>query len=629
MFKISSRDVFGLIHPSTDVHTLGILSFTQVMEESGIESWMADEEVGKDAESLSRHEGGGILRSWLANRKISVLGFSYRLDPADALRLFDALHEFLGREKMLAAQGGRIRAIFFAGLPEACAAVREKYPGLAGFFQGDEAPHETMRMLGIPEDMLPPTIQEGLKYDSARMSFGESIVRSGTYRNVRPVDRSGYPGYGRRGDRVIDRIAHGEAHKLPPLFRVHAGPYLSDRKESVKLFLDWVRQLASGGFLDVLSIGTSQLTQSNFGENWEGKINGGGVPLASASEFAAVWEAARPMLVRSYAGTKDVPALAKMNEETIDIAWHALSLWWFCRLDGRGPNTVLANLEEHFRALRYIASTGKPFEPNVPHHFAFRGTDDLGYVTSGYVAAKAAKRQGIKTLILQTMLNTPKFTWGVQDLAKARVLLRMVRELEDPGFKVYLQPRGGLDYFSPDPEKAKAQLAAVTAMMDDIEPHDASSPQIIHVVSYSEAWKLADPPVMEESIKLTRHALQEYRRMRLEGAVDDMSRNPELAVREKALYDDARAMIGAVESLIPDCYSPYGLYTMLSAGVFALPWLTNCREEFQAANIGTRILNGGMHAVDGSGLPLSVGTRIETLRAALARRPQGGGLHGN
>jgi hypothetical protein len=40
--------------------------------------------------------------------------------------------------------------------------------------------------------------------------------------------------------------------------------------------------------------------------------------------------------------------------------------------------------------------------------------------------------------------------------------------------------------------KAKAQLAAVTAMMDDIEPQDEGSPQIIHVVSYSEAFRLAD-----------------------------------------------------------------------------------------------------------------------------------------
>ena len=493
----------------------------------------------------------------------------------------------------------------------------QRHPEIAGVFRGDEAPHETMRMLGIPENLMPQTLAEGVKYDAARMAFGEALVKSGNYNEERPVDRSGYPGFGLRGDKVVDRIAHGAAHKLPPLMRVHAGPYLPDRKEAVRLFMDWTTSLASGGYLDILSIGTSQLTQSNFGENWEGKINGGGVPLASAAEFAAVWEAARPMLVRAYAGSKNVPALARMNEETIDIAWHALSLWWFCKLDGRGPNTVLDNLKEHFAALRYIAATGKPFEPNVPHHFAFRGSDDLGYVVSGFVAAKAAKLQGVSTLILQIMLNTPKYTWGVQDLAKARVLLKLVKGLEGQKFRVHLQPRGGLDYFSPEPEKAKAQLAAVTAMMDDIEPNDESSPAIIHVVSYSEAYRLADPPIIEESIKITRRALKEYRRLKREGAIDDMSANADLAAREQSLYSEAKAMIAAIESQIPDSYSPYGLYAMLSAGVFALPWLTSCRDEFPAANIATRIVNGGVRSIDENEIPLSIEARIEGVKANL------------
>ncbi|MHB9153147.1 MAG: hypothetical protein ACYC2S_10870 [Spirochaetales bacterium] len=617
MFKISRRDIFGLIHPSLDAHTLGMLSFAQVLEDCGIETCIADEAVGGDLQSLTRKEGGRALRSWLANKKITVVGFSYRLDPNDAIKLFETLHEFVHREKLSIGEGGGIRAFFFAGLPEACAIALQRYPWIAGVFRGDEAPHETMRMLGIPENLMPQTLAEGVKYDAARMAFGEALVKAGNYNEERPVDRSGYPGYGLRGDKVVDRIAHGVAHKLPPLMRVHAGPYLPDRKEAVRLFMDWTKALASGGYLDILSIGTSQLTQSNFGENWEGKINGGGVPLASAAEFAAVWEAARPMLVRAYAGSKNVPALARMNEETIDIAWHALSLWWFCRLDGRGPNTVLDNLKEHFAALRSIAATGKPFEPNVPHHFAFRGSDDLGYVVSGFVAAKAAKLQGVSALILQIMLNTPKYTWGVQDLAKARVLLKLVKGLEGPKFKVYLQPRGGLDYFSPEPEKAKAQLAAVTAMMDDIEPNDTSSPPIMHVVSYSEAYRLADPPIIEESIKIARRALKEYRMLKREGAVDDMSANADLAAREQTLYNEAKAMIAAIESHIPDSYSPYGLYAMLSAGVFALPWLTNCRDEFPAANIATRIVNGGVRAVDENGSPIPIAARIERVKANL------------
>src|SRR5699024_8870354 len=148
----------------------------------------------------------------------------------------------------------------------------------------------------------------------------------------------------------------------------------------------------------------------------------------------------------------------------------------------------------------YIAKTNKPFEANVSHHFAFRGADDVTYIVSAYLAAKLAKGLGIKTYILQNMLNTPRSTWGIQDLAKSRALISLLKELEDDNFRVLLQPRAGLDYFKPDLEEAKIQLAAVTALMDDIDPHNESSPSIIHVVSYSEASHLATPDIINESI---------------------------------------------------------------------------------------------------------------------------------
>lgn len=180
------------------------------------------------------------------------------------------------------------------------------------------------------------------------------------------------------------------------------------------------------------------------------------------------------MLVRAYAGTRDVAQLARMYENTLHIAWHALSLWWFCQIDGRGPYPVRENLRQHVETLRTIATTGKPFEANVPHHFAFRGADDTSYVVSAYLAAKLAKSLGIRQFVLQNMLNTPRGTWGIADLAKSRAMLRLVRQLEDERFRVILQPRAGLDSFSPDLLRARAQLAAATALMDDIEPRAAA-----------------------------------------------------------------------------------------------------------------------------------------------------------
>src|SRR5699024_2569381 len=112
-----------------------------------------------------------------------------------------------------------------------------------------------------------------------------------------------------------------------------------------------------------------------------------------------------------------------------------------------------------------------------------------------------------------------------QDLAKSRALIRLVRSLEDQNFRVLLQPRAGLDYFKPDLYEARKQLAAVTALMDDIEPNNHRSPQIIHVVSYSEASHLATPEIINESIKITQHSLLEYRKLKRQGNAPDMSKN--------------------------------------------------------------------------------------------------------
>lgn len=385
------------------------------------------------------------------------------------------------------------------------------------------------------------------------------------------------------------------------------------------LFIDLVIPLG----LDVLSIGTSQLSQSDFEKEWGNKPNGGGVPLKTREELHSVWKAARPMLVRTYAGTRDLACLAKIYEETINIAWHALSLWWFCRIDGRGPNGVLKNLQEHLEALKFIATSGKPFEPNVSHHFAFRGSDDLTYVISAFIAAKLARKMGIRHLVLQTMLNTPRQTWGIQDLAKARASLQMARSLENTDFKIIFQPRAGLDYFSPDIDKAKAQLAAVTALMDDIEPDNPSSPPIIHVVSYSEASQLADPGTVNESIQITRHALKQYRMLRNKGNIDNMRINQDVISRTNELMSDAQEVINAIESNIKDPYSPEGLYKILADGYFPVPHLACCRDEFKkAVQLNTRLLDGSMKVVDKNGERINIRDRLMAMHSGHNRKSQ-------
>jgi hypothetical protein len=615
----NTSDCLGIVKPGVDAHTLGVTSIAELLESCGCAIALAPDEVCRAA---SRPEGGPeseAIELWIRASRVTRLGFSYRLSPADGLSLFERLVRQLERRRLFADQGGPVASLYFAGLPEACRLARDRVPRVAACFDGEETPAETLARLGIRQSLLPQETGKALTYDRDRMSFGEQIVRRADYLGLRPPERAGYPGFGEPTDTLVARLEHAARTESLPLTRAHMGPYLPDREEAVRRFLQWTRNLAASGHLDILSIGTSQLSQARFGEPWGDEPDGGGVPIARPEEFAEAWRAARPMLVRSYAGSKNLAAMARMLEKTIHNAWHTLSLWWFCRIDNRGPYGLRENLVEQFGALRYAASAGKPYEPNVPHHFAFRGADDATYVVSGWLAARAAKEAGIRVLVAQTMLNTPRHTWGVQDLAKARALLALLRELEDRDFRVVLQPRAGLDYFSADPEKAKAQLAAVTALMDDIEPDDPSSPAIVHVVSWSEAVRFADPPVIDESVQLTRHALAEYRRLRARGLVDDWGADLEVQARTRELLAESRAIIRAIETSVADPWSPAGLYRIFAAGFLPVPYLWECREELAAAIAWrTRTIRGSVRLVDERGVPLPVAERIARARASLA-----------
>src|SRR5690554_5739575 len=510
---------YGFIKPAIDAHTMGINSAAELLRDCGYDVIVADDLVAKAMNDYKHELRRKVVVDWIITHKIERLGISYRLDQDDAVNMIGYLLEEMKNAKLMKFQGGQIETIFFGGLPKTCEAIDKEFNGLVKTFIGGESVRETLTKMGVSEDRIPSDIYEGSKYDDLLMEFGKKIIDSQDYLKYKPIDRSNYPEFGTMKDSVTKRIDSGIKDSFEPLMRAHVGPYSSSatRIESVNEFLLWAKTLAESNLLDILSIGSSQLTQSNFGEDWEGKTNGGGVPVNSPEEYRMIWEASRPLLVRTYAGTKNIPELAHMHEKTLNICWHALSLWWFNQIDERGPYDVYTNLKQHVDTIKYIAKTNKPFEANVSHHFAFRGADDVTYIVSAFLAAKLAKKLGIKTYILQNMLNTPRLTWGVQDLAKSRALLKLIGELADDNFRVLLQPRAGLDYFKPDLYEARIQLAAVTALMDDIDPHNQMSPPIIHVVSYSEASHLATPEIINESIQITQQSIKKYRQLRRSG----------------------------------------------------------------------------------------------------------------
>jgi hypothetical protein len=169
-----------------------------------------------------------------------------------------------------------------------------------------------------------------------------------------------------------------------------------------------------------------------------------------------------------------------------------------------------------------------------------------------------------------------------------------------------------LDYFSSDLDEARAQLAAVTALMDDIEPDDPNSPPIIHVVSYSEASHLANPPIVNESIRIVRAALHAYRHQRQRGQGLDRGTSAEVAERTEALYRDAEAVLQVIHREFPDPYNAEDLYRVFAAGFLPVPYLWECRDEFAAATLWkTDIKGGGVKVVDEQGEPVLAAKRAE------------------
>lgn len=604
-------EIFGLMKTLTDAHTMGIYAAASLLKECGYRVIIAPPQIEDALDKISTDSSQKLILNWLKENHINHIGISYRLDVDNAVGIVGKLAHILKQDGIYESDGASIKSIYFAGLMAACNIIDKEYKGRIRTFRGGESAEETLLIMGVPYEEIPQKILSGCQYDKELLAFGNTVIKKDAYKELEPLKSNKYSEYGTFKDTLLARLECNFSDGFQPLIRAHSGPYSAEltREQCLKEYKEWCRILADAGYLDILSIGASQLSQSNFGENWEKKINGGGVPVNSEQEFRDIWNAARPMLVRTYSGTKNVKAMARIYEKNINIAWHALSLWWFNELDGRGPNSLYKNLKEHIDTIRYIATTNKPVEANVSHHFAFRGCDDITYIISAYLAAKMVKECGVRAFILQNMLNTPRSTWGIQDLAKSRALLSLVKGLEDDKFRVILQTRAGLDYFKPDLEKAKIQLAAVTAMMDDIEPNNIYSPEIIHVVSYSEALFLATPDILNDSIKITRTSLNEYRRLKRAGMAPETITD-EINERTDILKNAAIKIIRAMEENISNLYSPEGLYIAFVAGWLPVPELWSDSDEFMHAKCWeTKRVNGGIWLADHE-LILSVDSRI-------------------
>ncbi|HUX39704.1 MAG TPA: hypothetical protein VMV83_00945 [Rectinemataceae bacterium] len=601
----------GFFQSSAKSRLQSLDAVADLLQSCGIKVLSPEGDILRHAARIHDPSSARIIAEWSRRERISAICYEWNLDPEEGLRRLASLIELLQAEGLVLGSGAPIRLFFFAGSPSTCDLVRKRFPFVSGLFRGDETAAEILVILGLQGNSVPASMAADIGYDEDRMSFGRELIAKGDWQAVRGVDHSDYPRFGLRGESLISRLDHARRRNLPPLMRADLSLPPSSRVDDFSISERGISRLAKGGLLDIVTLATSDYWGEPQYENRGSRSSFGAFLRDSPEALSRMRELALPMLARSDSGNDDLVGTAKMFEERLDNAWHSSAFWWSSRLDGGGPHEVSGNLKLQFEALAFIAGNGKPLELDAPRHFALWGSDDTSYVVSGWLAARAAKESGVRDLVLSIALNTPKITWGVNDLAKAKALLQLVRELEDGDFKVHPQPRAGSDYFSSDSEIAMVQLAAVAALMDDIEPWDARSPEIIHVSDRAAGKGIADIGDIEDAVRITRSAISEWRRLRAEGLVDDLSRRGTVLRRTSDLLAEARIVIAAIGENVTALFSPGGMHKILASGFLPLPWLPEFHSEFpDAPKWRTGLVEGAVKVIDAERIVIPADLRM-------------------
>jgi methylmalonyl-CoA mutase cobalamin-binding subunit len=378
-----------------------------------------------------------------------------------------------------------------------------------------------------------------------------------------------------------------------PLIRHHFG---LPTMEATRLGIE---QIAEAQVLDVISLGIDQDAQENFfhPERQDPRRTGaGGVPVRTPEDYRALYAASRRgnyPLLRTYSGTDDFIRLAEMYVETINIAWCAIPLFWFNRMDGRGPWDLEGSIREHQQVMTWYGKRSIPVELNEPHHRGMRDAPDVVFVVAAYLSAYNARACGVKDYIAQMMFNSPPGLSDAMDLAKMLAVLDLIEPLASPDFRIWRQTRTGLLSYPLDQTAARAHLSASVYLQMVLKPH------IVHVVGHTEAHHAATAEDVIEACKLARRAIENA----LTGQ-PDMTADPKVQARREKLVAEAKATLEAITALAePGIWDPLTnpavLVRAVIEGILDAPHLRN--SPFAQGQVLTRIVNGACVAVNADG----------------------------
>jgi len=530
------------------VHVAGILSFLRLAEATGWRTVFLGPAVPAQC----------ILER-ARQQKADMVAVSYRLTPENGERL---LGEFAEVMDDLRAAGVRFT---FGGTP----AVAERARAI-GFF-------EAVFDGGQP-------VEEIVAY-----------LRGESYQ---PGREESYP------DTAIARIRWRSPY---PILRHHFG--LPDL-EATRL---GIARIAEAHVLDVISLGTDQDAQENYfhPDRQDPQRRGaGGVPIRRREDYEALYAASRTgnfPLMRSYSGTDDLVRLAQEQLETIHNAWCAVSLYWFNRMDGRGPWPLRESIAQHQELMAWHGARGIPVEANEAHHWALRDAPDVVFCASSYLAAYNARAARVHDYIVPLMFNSPPSLAEGMDLARMWAVLDLLAPLEGPDFRLWRQTRTGLLSYPQDLDAARAHLAASVYLQMALRPH------IVHVVGYCEAQHAATAEEVIESCRLAQRAIENA----LHGQ-PDMSVDPTIDDRRAELRDETALTLAAIRELAaPGVNDPWAdadtLARAVTTGILDAPHLRS--NPFARGEIVVgEDARGAWVAVDPStGRPIPEKERLERL----------------
>jgi len=515
------------------VHTLGVESFAE---------WMEDQGLGYVAVKLGPAVPIQNLIDKIREARPEVVGISTRLGDLHVDRMIDEFVEKAHRHGLDPATSG-IR-YSFGGLRPAANLVRAMtgQPILPDKFSPEEE-----RNYDLEEVAAKYAGREAYK-DFFELIVDDHVTMEELTRFARglPPQPSTQETW---SDDLIERIRQVRERENRPIIRAHIG-IAADKIEPT---IEGVERLAESGALEIVSLAPDQPSQAQ--------------------------------------GTDELIELARLFEETLHMPFPAVPIFFYNELDGRGPLSILDGLHEHFRVMQWWAEQGKPLEVNDPHQWQLRNCSDDMYVVDHVVSAVVAYQAGIRDYIMQLMFNLPPEISATNDLAKMQAAYELISAITDldPDFNIIKETRGGLASFPPNLDRAKGHLAATTHWQLYMEP------DIVHVVSFSEAHHEAKDYDIVESCDIVKQVMADF----AQGPQPDVFKDPKLVTLENFDNYDYSTMLQ--EFMEPANYttgeygltSPDNLDLALQTGLFQAPKITVLDKRYEmVGKCRTRIIDG-------------------------------------